>query len=294
MKSVVFVGLGVMGLPMAKHLVAEGFDVLGSDIAGPARDALIAAGGRAVAPDGLSLEGCDAVITMLPEGTHVREVYESRVLAQATSKMVLIDCSTIDVETTRSLAAEAAVKGLAMVDAPVSGGHAAAGSGQLSFMIGGSEDAVARARPLLEVMGAKLQHFGENGMGQAAKACHNMICGITAMAVCEGYALSQALGLDAQQFHTLCKGAAAQSWTLENRCPIPGVAADVPSSNGYQPGFAARLMAKDLRLAQAAAKAVGQETPFGAEAAQRFTDFAAGDDGDLDFSAYYRTLRPET
>ncbi len=294
MKAVAFIGLGVMGLPMAKNLVARGVDVLGCDIAAPSRDALAAAGGRATAPEDLSLEDCDAVITMLPEGAHVREVYENLVFPQATPNMVLIDCSTIDVEATRALAAEAAAKGLAMIDAPVSGGHAAAGSGQLSFMIGGDEDAVVRARPFLEEMGAKLQHFGESGTGQAAKACHNMICGITAMAVCEGYALSQALGLDAKQFHTLCKGAAAQSWTLENRCPIPGVAADVPSSNGYQPGFAARLMAKDLRLAQTAARAAGLETPFGAKAAERFTDFAAGDDGDLDFSAYYRTLRPET
>ncbi len=294
MKTITFIGLGVMGLPMAKNLVAKGFDVLGCDIASPSRDALVEAGGRAVDPDALLLDGHDAVITMLPEGTHVREVYKDLVFPQANSDMVLIDCSTIDVETTRSLSIAAEAKGLAMVDAPVSGGHAAAGSGQLSFMIGGSDEAVARAWPLLEQMGAKLQHFGASGMGQAAKACHNMICGITAMAVCEGYALSQALGLDAAQFHALCKGAAAQSWTLENRCPIPGVAPDVPSSNGYQPGFAARLMAKDLRLAQTAAKAAGLETPFGAEAARKFTDFAAGDDGDLDFSAYYRTLRPET
>ncbi|MEM7120278.1 MAG: 3-hydroxyisobutyrate dehydrogenase [Pseudomonadota bacterium] len=294
MKAVAFIGLGVMGLPMSKNLVARGLDVLGCDIAGPSRDALVAAGGRATAPEALSFDGCEAVITMLPEGAHVLDVYESTVFPLATPDMVLIDCSTIDVETTRSLATEAAAKGLAMIDAPVSGGHAAAGIGQLSFMIGGDDGAVARARPLLEEMGTKLQHFGASGAGQAAKACHNMICGITAMAVCEGYALSQALGLDAKQFHALCKGAAAQSWTLENRCPIPGVAANVPSSNDYQPGFAARLMAKDLRLAQTAAKAVGQETPFGAEAAQRFTDFAAGDDGDLDFSAYYRTLRPES
>lgn len=294
MKAIVFIGLGVMGLPMARNLVSRGFDVLGCDIASPSRDALAAAGGRAVAPDALVLERHDAVITMLPEGTHVREIYESLVFPQASPDMVLIDCSTIDVDTTQSLAAEAEAKGLAMLDAPVSGGHEAAGTGSLSFMIGGSDEAVARGWPLLEQMGAKLQHFGASGMGQAAKACHNMICGITAMAVCEGYALSQALGLDAKQFHALCKGAAAQSWVLENRCPIPGAAPDVPSSNGYQPGFAARLMAKDLRLAQMAAKANGQDTPFGAEAARKFTDFATGDAGDLDFSAYYRTLRPET
>jgi 3-hydroxyisobutyrate dehydrogenase len=177
-----------------------------------------------------------------------------------------------------------------MLDAPVSGGAEGAAKGALSFMVGGPEAAMTRARPLLEAMGTKITHFGASGSGQVAKACHNMICGITALGVCEAFALAEALGLDPGEFFQLCKGAAAQSWILENRCPAPGPAPAAPSSNGYAPGFAARLMAKDLRLAQAAAAAAGQPTPFGAEAARRFTEFAETE-GNLDFSAIYRTIR---
>ena len=190
-------------------------------------------------------------------GGHLRVKLEqmfqplSVILEQTTN----VDCSTIDVETTRQLSAKATKNGFDMLDAPVSGGPEAVGSGKLSFMTGGSDAAFARAKPLLEHMGAKIQHFGEAGSGQAAKACHNMICGIIAMAVCEGFALAEALGLDADRFHTLCKGAAAQSWVLENRCPVPGAVPGAPSSHDYAPGFAAALMAKDLRLAQMAAEA---------------------------------------
>ncbi|MEM7745639.1 MAG: NAD(P)-dependent oxidoreductase [Pseudomonadota bacterium] len=164
-------------------------------------------------------------------------------------------------------------------------------AGSLSFMVDGSEAAYERASEVLGAMGSKVAHFGPVGAGQAAKACHNMICGITALGVCEAFALADGLGLDQQSFFALCQGAAAQSWILENRCPVPGPAPAAPSSNEYAPGFAARLMAKDLRLGQAAAKACGQSTPFGAEAARRFTEFAEAGGGDLDFSAIYRTIR---
>ena len=288
------IGLGVMGLPMARNLVSRGCDVVGSDIREPARRALQEAGGRAVSPGDLVLRDREAVITMLPEGHHVREVYERIVVPGAAAGTLLVDCSTIDVETTQSLAAMARKRGLQMIDAPVSGGPESAGVGELSLMVGGEDEAVARAATLLADMGAKYLHFGASGTGQAAKACHNMICGITAMAVCEGYALSQALGLDAERFHALCRGAAAQSWVLENRCPIPGTVPEAPSSHGYAPGFAAGLMAKDLRLAQQAARGAGQETPFGAEAARKFTAFAESGAAGLDFSAFYRTLRAGT
>ena len=292
MERIALIGLGTMGLPMARNLVARGVAVLGADLSAQARGALEAAGGQAVAPDALDLAGCAAVITMLPEGRHVAETH-ARARGAADPGTLFVDCSTIDVETTRALAAEAEAAGHAMLDAPVSGGPEAAGKGALSFMVGGAEDALERARPLLEQMGARISHFGPAGSGQAAKACHNMICGITAMAVCEGFALAEALGLAPDRFYALCKGAAAQSWTLENRCPVPGVVPATPASNGYAPGFAAGLMAKDLRLAQAAAQASGQATPFGAEAARAFTDFAEGGGARLDFSAFYRTLRPE-
>lgn len=283
---IAFIGLGTMGRPMAARLGAD-HDVAGWDTAEGARAA------STLAAPSLedALTGAEAVVTMLPEGAHVAEICREAVFPTVASGTLIIDCSTIDVETTRALAAEAEAHGHAMIDAPVSGGAEGAAAGALSFMVGGSDPAVERARPLLLLMGARIAHFGAPGGGQAAKACHNMICGITALGVCEAFALSDALGLDPDRFFELCKGAAAQSWILENRCPVPGPSPAAPASHGYAPGFAARLMAKDLRLGQEAAAATGQATPFGAEAARRFTEFAESGGGDLDFSAIYRTIR---
>ena len=279
MKRIAFFGLGTMGAPMASHLAASGLDVTGVDVDPDARSRF----SGAVPPAEAELGAADFVITMLPGGEHVRDAYERWILDAAHAGVVLIDCSTIDVETARSLNAAASKRGLSQIDAPVSGGPEAAGSGRLSLMVGGRDADVALARPVLEALGTKITQFGAPGSGQAAKACHNMICGITAMAVLEGFALAEALGLDPAKFHQLCAGAAAQSWTLENRCPIPGVVPGVPASNGYAPGFAARLMAKDLRLAQVASEAAGQPTPFGAEAARAFSEFAEATGGNLDF-----------
>ncbi len=287
MTNIAVIGLGVMGLPMAKNLVTKGHNVIGMDLSAEA----CAAFGGGIEPSAEALKPAEIVVTMLPEGAHVAKAYEEVVLPGAADAL-LIDSSTIDVDTTRRLSSKANSRGLTMLDAPVSGGPEAAGKGALSFMVGGPECGFARAQPILEDMGAKIAYFGPSGAGQAAKACHNMICGITAMAVTEGFALADALGLDLDKFYQLCAGAAAQSWTLQNRCPIPGVVPEAPASNGYAPGFAARLMAKDLRLAQAAAASSGQATPFGATAAETFTAFAESGGGDLDFSAIYRTLRP--
>ncbi len=284
--TVAFLGLGTMGAPMARRLIEAGFDVRGYDIDTTAQARF--PGAAATAAEAVA--GADVIITMLPEGAHVAAACRDTVFATARPDALLIDCSTIDVATSRALAAEAAGRGLAMLDAPVSGGAEGAAAGTLSFMVGGPAEALERAQPLLEAMGKKITHFGAAGSGQAAKACHNMICGITALGVCEAFALADALGLDSGAFFELCRGAAAQSWILENRCPVPGPAPAAPASNGYRPGFAARLMAKDLALAQAAADASGQATPFGAEAARRFADFAETA-GDLDFSAIYRTIR---
>jgi len=286
MTKVGFIGLGTMGAPMAHVLRGVGFDVTGMDISAEIR----AGFDGAVEPSENAVAQADVIVTMLPEGKHVAQVHDALVRKAARADALLIDCSTIDVDTARDLAAKAAAQGLAMLDAPVSGGPAGAAEGTLSFMVGGSDDAVARAQFVLAAMGSRITHFGGPGAGQAAKASHNMICGITAMAVMEGFALADALGLDLDKFYALCAGAAAQSWTLENRCPIPGVVADAPASNNFDPGFAVRLMAKDLRLAQAAAASSGQSTPFGAEAAIAFTDFAETS-GDRDFSAFYTTLR---
>ncbi|MEM7429596.1 MAG: 3-hydroxyisobutyrate dehydrogenase [Pseudomonadota bacterium] len=285
--NVAFVGLGTMGAPMARRLQEARHDVSGWDVTEAGRARFSACSGSLAD----ALAGAEAIVTMLPEGRHVAEVYRTGVFGHAAPGTLLMDCSTIDVETTRELAAQAGERGYMMLDAPVSGGAEGAGQGQLSFMVGGLAEGLARATPLLEAMGSKVTHFGDTGTGQAAKACHNMICGITALGVCEAFALADALGLEADKFFSLCKGAAAQSWILENRCPVPGPAPNAPSSNEYAPGFAARLMAKDLRLAQAAAGASGQSTPFGSQAAERFTEFAETGGGDFDFSAIYDTIR---
>ena len=284
--KVAVIGLGTMGMPMASRLAGQ-FDVTGWDMSPAARAAF------AGAPEDITAAVADAgmVLTMLPEGKDVAEVLRGSVFPTVATGTLLIDCSTIDVATTRALAQEADDRGFKFIDAPVSGGAEGAAVGSLSFMVGGSAEAFAEAEPFLRTMGTKITHFGAAGTGQAAKACHNMICGITALGVCEAFALAEGLGLDAERFFSLCQGAAAQSWILENRCPVPGPAPAAPASNDYAPGFAARLMAKDLRLGQNAADACGQATPFGAEAARRFTEFAEAGGGDLDFSAIYRIIR---
>jgi 3-hydroxyisobutyrate dehydrogenase len=282
---VVFVGLGTMGLPMANCL-AKSFEVSGWDASQTQREKF----DQSCETPEQDLSRAECVVTMLPEGEHVTDVYRNRIFPNVQPGTLLIDCSTIDVETTKALSGEAEQRKLHMVDAPVSGGPEGAAAGSLSFMTGGNDEAIKLATPLLEVMGAKLTHFGQAGSGQAAKACHNMIIGVTAIGVCESFALAKSLGLDAGRFFDMCQGAAAQSWVLENRCPVAGPAPKAPASNDYAPGFAARLMAKDLRLAQAAAVFSGQDTPFGKQAAEQFTQFAESGDGDLDFSAIYRTI----
>lgn len=282
-----FIGLGTMGLPMAQCLLQSGIRVIGWDSSPLARQNFEADGDsiHQLASD------CDVFITMLPEASHVNKVIDQLLEHCAESGCLFIDCSTIDVESTRNVCTLLQDKGHGFVDAPVSGGSEAAANGALSFMVGGDSVDIERARPLLVTMGAKLIEFGPAGSGQAAKACHNMICGITALGVCESFALADALELDLDKFFQLCSGAAAQSWILENRCPVPGPAPAAPASNDYAPGFAARLMAKDLGLAQQAAQTAGQETRFGSEAARRFKEFVEAGNGDFDFSAIYRSIR---
>ena len=281
-----FIGLGTMGFPMAQCLLRSGLDVVGWDSSPKVRERFVEAGEsiEQLARD------CDVFITMLPEASHVTLVIDKLLEHCAESECLFIDCSTIDVESTRNISMQLCALDHGFVDAPVSGGREAAENGALSFMIGGDAAHIERVRPLLGHMGAKLIEFGVAGSGQAAKACHNMICGITALAVCESFALADALELDLDKFFQLCSGAAAQSWILENRCPVPGPAPAAPASNDYAPGFAARLMAKDLGLAQQAAQTTGQATEFGAAAARRFREFANGEAGELDFSAIYRTI----
>ena len=293
MMRVAFIGLGAMGCPMATTLGAAGFAVQGHDVSAVAVERFRAAGGTLAASPAAALAQADAVVTMLPEGRQVRAAYRGEIFEAVAPGALLVDCSTIDVATSRALAAEAADGGWPMIDAPVSGGPEGATSGALSFMVGGPEEAVERARPLLAAMGRTNHHFGPAGCGQAAKACHNMICGITMAGVAEAFVLAERLGLDPERFFALCNGAAARSWILENRCPVPGPAPAAPANAGYTPGFAARLMAKDLDLAQQAADGAGLTTRLGAEAAGLYRDFVADGGGDLDMSAIIFAVRDE-
>ena len=286
--AITFIGLGTMGGPMAGRLRDAGHEVIGHDVSAAAMTAFAAGGGCCAESAREAVSAADAVITMLPEGDQVRQVYETALLPTAPSDALLLDCSTIDVATARDLAGAAA--GRDILDAPVSGGVEGARAGTLTFMVGGPEAALTRARPLFEVMGRKIVHMGAAGSGQAAKACHNMICGITMVGVAEAFALAGRLGLSDARFFELCRNAAARSWVLENRCPRPGPAPDAPASRDYAPGFAARLMAKDLGLAQAAAQDASLETPLGAAAAELYRRFVEAGGGELDMSAIIRLL----
>lgn len=285
--KIAFVGLGTMGLPMANCLKNAGFSVVGWDSVEKARAQL--ADSSLILSE--ALDQAEILITMLPSGEDVEVVHTDTAMEKMAENALLIDCSTIDVQASKSLAQAANNKGFQMLDAPVSGGPEGASAGTLAFMVGGEEQALERAKPLFDCLGSKLTYFGEAGTGQAAKACHNLICGITGLAVCEAFALADALDLDHDKFFNLCKNAAAQSWILENRCPVPGPAPNAPASNDYAPGFAARLLAKDLGIARAAAEAAGQDIPIGRETARRYAEFAEGEGGNLDFSAIYKTIR---
>jgi len=227
---------------------------------------------------------------MLPAGQHVASVYENDVFGNAAPGTLLIDCSTIDVATARSNAAAAVEQGLVAVDAPVSGGIAAANAGTLTFMVGGSDDGFARAEPILSAMGKAVIHAGDSGAGQAAKICNNMILGATMVATCEALAMARKLGLDPQSFYDIASVSSGQSWSLTSYCPLPGVGPQSPADNGYQGGFAAALMLKDLRLAMEAAESVGANVPMGTRARELYEDYVANDDGHHDFSGIIETL----
>lgn len=293
MTSIAFIGLGNMGLPMATNLVQAGHTVRGFDVGATAQAAAAEAGitvGNTVAA---VVADAEVVITMLPAGPQVRAVYagDAGVLAAATPETLLIDCSTIDVETAREVAGLAADRGLSMLDAPVSGGVGGAAAGTLTFMVGGNEAAFARAEPILAAMGKTIVHAGAAGTGQAAKICNNMMLGIQMISVCEAMALAEKLGLDQQKLFDISAQASGQCWSLTTYCPVPGPVPSSPANRDYQPGFTAAMMLKDLRLAQAAAQTVGAATPLGAEAAQLYTLFASAANEGLDFSAIMKMMQ---
>ncbi|NOC90506.1 3-hydroxyisobutyrate dehydrogenase [Ruegeria sp. HKCCD6604] len=275
-----FIGLGNMGAPMAANLAKAGHQVLGFDTAGVAVDGVTQAGTATEA-----VASADAVITMLPNGAILRSVADQIIPAMAKGA-VLIDCSTVDVDSARAVAEQASGAGLLFVDAPVSGGVGGAAGGTLTFMAGGSDDAFAKAAPLFDIMGQKAVHCGEAGAGQAAKICNNMILGVTMIATCEAFALADKLGLDRQKMFDVVSTSSGYSWTMNAYCPAPGVGPQSPADNDYTPGFAAELMLKDLRLSQQAASSADADTPMGQAATALYEQFVENEDGlGRDFSA---------
>jgi 3-hydroxyisobutyrate dehydrogenase len=290
MTTIAFIGVGNMGGGMAANLVKAGHKVHAFDLS---EAALALAKDNGCVPFGDAQEavaGVDAVVTMLPHGGIVDVFYHDQVFHYAPKTAILIDCSTIDVGTARSVDKYAAIAGYAIVDAPVSGGIAAANGGTLTFMVGGSVEAFTRAEPILSAMGKTVIHAGNAGAGQAAKICNNMILGANMIATCEAFVMAQKLGLDAQTFYDISSKASGQNWSMTSYCPVPGVGPQSPADNEYQGGFAAALMLKDLKLAMEAAHSVDADVPMGKRAAELYEAFNAAGSGALDFSAIIQML----
>ncbi|MBE0692075.1 MAG: 3-hydroxyisobutyrate dehydrogenase [Aquamicrobium sp.] len=290
MTTIAFIGLGNMGNPMAANLVKAGHTVRGFDLVPQNLGTARGNGLEIAASAAEAVRDADAVVTMLPAGKHVLAVYADIVPA-ARKGTLFIDSSTIDVESARKAHAIATDAGMLSVDAPVSGGVGGAAAGTLTFMAGGAEDAFARAEPLLQPMAGKIVHCGDAGAGQAAKICNNMILGISMIGVSEAFVLAEKLGLSHQALFDVASTSSGQCWSLTTYCPVPGPVPNSPANRDYQPGFAASLMLKDLKLAQEAAQGAGAVTPLGAEAAQLYALFEAAGNGGTDFSGIVRFLR---
>jgi 3-hydroxyisobutyrate dehydrogenase len=294
MAKIGFIGLGNMGLPMARNLLKAGHAVTGFDLSEAACAALVAAGGARAASAAEAAAASETVVTALPAAKHVRAVYqgEDGILAAAPGTL-FIDCSTIDVATARAVIAEAGERGQMMVDSPMSGGVGGATAGTLTFMVGGGDAAFAAAKPVLQAMGKNIFHAGAAGAGCAAKICNNMMLAIQMIAVSEGFNLAERLGLEAQKLYDISSTATARCWSLNDYCPAPGPVPASPANRDYQPGFAAALMLKDLRIAMEAAQAAGAHTPMGAQATQIYSLMDLAGQADRDFSGVIKLLRGE-
>ena len=294
MAKVGFIGLGNMGLPMAQNLLKADYAVTGFDLNAHATERLEASGGRGANSLADACKDVEVVITMLPAGEQVCEVYlgDEGVLAAVAPGTLLIDSSTIDVETARAVHAAAAERGYAMLDAPVSGGVVGADAATLTFMCGGDKAAFQRALPLLQGMGKNILHCGAPGFGQVTKICNNMIAGITVLAVAEAFVMGEKLGVERQALYDALSTSTASSFILNKSCPMPGPVAGSASSNGFKPGFCAKLMLKDLRLSQSAAQVAGTPTPLGAAATAAFAMHIAKGFGDLDMSSIVKLINP--
>jgi 3-hydroxyisobutyrate dehydrogenase len=290
MAEIAFVGVGNMGGPMALNLLKAGHAVRAFDRDAAAAQRVEAAGGIAAAELADAVRGADAVVTMLPAGAQVRAVYGEGILPAVAGDTLLIDCSTIDVESARAVAELAAARGLAMVDAPVSGGVGGAAAGTLTFMVGGPDAAVTRVRPLLEAMGETVVHTGDAGTGQAAKICNNLVLGISMTAVAEAFTLADRLGLERQKLFDVASVSSGQCWSLTTYCPVPGPVPTSPANRDYDPGFTAEMMLKDLKLALAAAQHHGSAAPLGALAGQLYQLLRNQGLGKKDFSVIIKML----
>jgi 3-hydroxyisobutyrate dehydrogenase len=290
MAKIAFIGLGHMGGGMAPNLAKAGHEVRAFDLSEDALKRAVDRGCTAAASAAEACKDVDAVVTMLPAGKHVAEVYRSSVFKAVPKTAVLMDCSTIDIATARTVEDEAKAAGLTMVDAPVSGGIAAAEGGTLTFMVGGSGEGFARAKPFLEAMGKAVIHAGGPGSGQAAKICNNMLLGATMAATCETFVLAEKLGLDLKTFYDIASKASGQSWSMTSYCPVPGVGPETPADRGYEGGFAAALMLKDLKLAMEAAQQAGAYTPMGGEAEELYQRFVDLGGGTKDFSGIIKMI----
>ena len=291
MTKIGFIGLGNMGLPMAANLVAAGHDVTGFDLVEAHMDAASGKGVTRAAAAQDCADGAAIVITMLPAGKDTIAVYGSGVLEAADKGTLFIDTSTIDVSSARKAHEMAGKAGMTSLDAPVSGGVGGAEAGTLTFMAGGRAEAFASAKPVLEAMGKRIVHCGEAGAGQAAKICNNMILGISMIGVGEAFVLAEKLGLSHQALYDVASTASGQCWSLTSYCPVPGPVPASPANNGYQPGFAAALMLKDLKLSQEAAASSGAQTHMGAEAAKLYQAFADAGGAAVDFSGIINFVR---
>lgn len=293
MATIGFIGLGNMGGPMAGNLVKAGHTVKGFDVVPASVQAAETTGVTVASSVAAAAGDVDVVITMLPAGEHVRQVYtgDDGILTAAAKGSLVIDSSTIDVGSARAVHEAAADAGIDMLDAPVSGGVAGASAGTLTFMVGGSEGAFARGKPIFEAMGRTIVHAGGPGNGQVAKVCNNMILGITMIGISEAFTLGEKLGLEPQKLFDISSKASGSCWAMLNHHPVPGIVETSAANRGYKPGFAAAMMHKDLKLSQEAAAQAGAATPLGAQAAALYTLFVNAGHGDQDYSAIIKLLQ---
>jgi len=294
MASIGFIGVGNMGGPMARNLLKAGHSLKAFDLSQDLLKAVADAGGTVADSAADAAREVDLVVTMLPAGPHVKAVYTDEVLSAAAPGTVLIDCSTIDVETARAVAEAAKSKGFMMVDAPVSGGVGGAEAGTLTFMVGGPEEAYEAARPYLDVMGKTIVHTGGSGNGQAAKMCNNMMLGIQMISVAEAFVLAEKLGLDHQKLFDVSAKASGQCWSLTTYCPVPGPVPTSPANRDYQPGFAVAMMLKDLKLSQEAAGSFNAETALGQHAMALYERFSEAGNDAADFSGIIKMIRDDS